>query len=50
MAIEKTLAVQPRILVPVLICAFSMPAWADLSALVVMEPTSRKDVLMLSRR
>jgi rhodanese-related sulfurtransferase len=30
-------------------CALSVPAWADLTTLVVMEPTSRKDVLMLSR-
>jgi rhodanese-related sulfurtransferase/ABC-type phosphate/phosphonate transport system substrate-binding protein len=38
-----------RSLLPSLLCALAAPAWADLSALVVMEPTSRKDVLMLSR-
>ena len=27
----------------------ALPAWADLNALVVSEPTSRKDVLMVSR-
>jgi rhodanese-related sulfurtransferase len=36
-------------MVPVLLCALAAPARAELTALVVMEPTSRKDVLMLSR-
>ena len=38
-----------RPLFPILFLTLTAPAWADLTALVVMEPTSRKDVLMLSR-
>jgi rhodanese-related sulfurtransferase/ABC-type phosphate/phosphonate transport system substrate-binding protein len=37
------------LIVPVLLCALTAAARAELTALVVMEPTSRKDVLMLSR-